>query len=144
MSRATDDRYDVGVTGAAESGRVPCNPMTRPQWHARDLGDEFVLDLPIEPPDAVESEESSSHMERLLGAAVRASRVALRDLLLDVHGELFGATSVGNDAGQLAAAHADLLAAAQSGRVVVTRNPRKPVVSPLACDGEEEAAPVSA
>lgn len=144
MSRAADERYDVGVTGVAESGRVPCNPMSRPKWHARDLGDEFVLDLPIEPPDAAESEESSSYMERLLGAAVRASRAALRDLLLDVHAELFGSTPDGDGPGQLEAAHDELLAAAQAGRVVVTRNPRRPIVSPLARDGDEEIAPISA
>jgi hypothetical protein len=118
--------------------------MTRPKWHARDLGDDFVLDLPIEPPDAGESEESSSYMERLLGAAVRARRATLRELLLDVHGELFGSTPVGDGPGQLAAAHDALVAAAQAGRVVVVRNPSRPPVSPLACEGDDEAAPLSA
>jgi hypothetical protein len=144
MSRATDSGYDVGVTGEAESGRVPCSAMTRPKWHARDLGDDFVLDVPIEPIDAGESEESSSYMERLLGAAERASRAALREVLLDVHGVLFGSSPVGDGLGQLAAAHDNLLAAAQAGRVVVVRNPSRPPVSPLACDADDEAAPLSA
>lgn len=118
--------------------------MTRPKWHARDLGDDFVLDLPIEPPGEGGSEESSSYMERLLEAAVRVSRAALREVLLDVHGELFGSTPVGDGPGQLAAAHDDLLAAAQAGRVVVSRNPSRPPVSPLARDADDEAAPLSA
>ncbi len=118
--------------------------MTRPKWHVRDLGDDFVLDLPLEPPDADASEESSSYMERLLGAAGRARCAALRELLLDVHGELFGSTPVGDGVGQLAAAHDELVAAAQAGRVVVVRNPTRPPVSPLAFDGDDEAAPLSA
>jgi hypothetical protein len=117
--------------------------MPRATWHARDLGDDFVLALPSDPPDPAASRASLSYMERLLGAALRAGRSALREVLLDIHSEIYGPASFTNDTGRLVAARDELVAAAETGRVLVTRNPRRPEVSPLARD-EDELEPVSA
>jgi hypothetical protein len=99
-------------------------------WRVRDFGDDFGVALTEAEGDANIRRSSAFHLEMLLRRA-EGGRGPVHDMLVDIHRELFGSVALGHRAVPVASLRLDLAAAAQSGRIAVTRTERRAVVLPL-------------